>query len=479
MIKSVSTLSIIVAGVMCIVPTFGAQMTPQIQRLLDQKQEKIKKLEECEGKKQGWMIAGISTIGVTAVGVGLNIAQASKRNRLDDEIDTARHDLEKKQEDLSRIQNQISEKERENAKLECSQQKGMVWKNGQCVPVVSGEKASDEGFVTAPELDTEPDGKIGAPCGENDAGKWQEKSDGNNTCSNANESVQCECVVETSETPGGGEKSDKSGDGKKASGKTGGDEKSDKPGDDAKPKQESNLQKCLRERADSEEGKACCYLSKSVAKWDGKSCICEDDKEFSIGSNGRGKCKDKEGDDKPVACEEGYVRILHGDGKCVKVDYLQGAKCACKDGKYDCSLIDDNNGKFICQSSKGWGSRCSCQECPDNKHYSTLVASCVKDCAADEKEYGGFCLKSAEYDQLKTDATYGLYCIRSYNSNPGGFADATPCAKICKNLGGDVVNVTNGSMMHAAYSGCDCSNNNNENCKKIFKGKLPNQFTRR
>ena len=103
MIKPVSTLSIIVAGVMCIVPTFGAQMTPQIQRLLDQKQEKIKKLEECEGKKQGWMIAGISTIGVTAVGVGLNIAQASKRNRLDDEIDTARHDLEVQERHLDEI----------------------------------------------------------------------------------------------------------------------------------------------------------------------------------------------------------------------------------------------------------------------------------------------------------------------------------------------------------------------------------------
>lgn len=356
MIKPVSTLSIIVAGVMCIVPTFGAQMTPQIQRLLDQKQEKIKKLEECEGKKQGWMIAGISTIGVTAVGVGLNIAQASKRNRLDDEIDTARHDLEVQERHLGEINSQIADRERENAKLECSQQEGMVWKNGQCVPVVSGEKASDDGIATAPKLDN-PDGKIGEPCGTDNKGKWTEKTDGPNTCSNANESVQCECAVETNVTPGGGEKSDKSGD-------------------DEKPKQESNLQKCLRERADSEEGKACCYLSKSVAKWDGKSCICEDDKEFSIGSNGRGKCKDKEGDDKPVACEEGYVRILRGDGKCVKVDYLQGAKCACKDGKADCSLIDDSNGQFVCQSPKGWGYRCSCQECPDSRSFNRSSGKC-------------------------------------------------------------------------------------------------------
>ena len=334
MIKPVSTLSIIVAGVMCIVPTFGAQMTPQIQRLLDQKQEKIKKLEECEGKKQGWMIAGISTIGVTAVGVGLNIAQASKRNRLDDEIDTARHDLEVQERHLDEINSQIADRERENAKLECSQQEGMEWKNGQCVPVVSGEKPSDRGIVTAPKLDTEPDGKIGEPCGTDNKGKWTEKTDGPNTCSNANGSVQCECVVETNVTPGGGEKSDKSGDGKKAFGKTGGGEKFDKPGDD--------------EKASGKTGGG----EKSDKPGDGKK---------ASGKTGGGEKSDKPGDDKPVACEEGYVRILRGDGKCVKVDYLQGAKCACKDGTNDCSLIDDNNGQFICQSSKGWGYRCSCQ----------------------------------------------------------------------------------------------------------------------
>ena len=35
-------------------------MTSQIQRLLNEKQEKISKLEECDGKRKGFMIAGIS-----------------------------------------------------------------------------------------------------------------------------------------------------------------------------------------------------------------------------------------------------------------------------------------------------------------------------------------------------------------------------------------------------------------------------------
>ena len=216
MIKPVSTLSIIVAGVMCIVPTFGAQMTPQIQRLLDQKQEKIKKLEECEGKKQGWMIAGISTIGVTAVGVGLNIAQASKRNRLDDEIDTARHDLEVQERHLGEINSQIADRERENAKLECGRQEGMVWKNGQCVPVEKEQKSNNEesklGQLDVQKNDEKPvtlelqiGGLIGSECSNNleeittntKSGVWNADSNGQYNCKyNANDTgytVRCSC----------------------------------------------------------------------------------------------------------------------------------------------------------------------------------------------------------------------------------------------------------------------------------------------
>ena len=61
-------------------------MTSQIQRLLNEKQEKMSKLEECDGKRKGFMIAGISTLGLTAVGVGVNVAQASKSNKLSNQI---------------------------------------------------------------------------------------------------------------------------------------------------------------------------------------------------------------------------------------------------------------------------------------------------------------------------------------------------------------------------------------------------------
>ena len=87
----------------------GVAMSAQVRRLLQEKQEKIEQLEKCEGKKQGWMIAGISTIGLTAVGVGLNIAQASKSNRLSDEIDASREELRRRESELNRINNEISD----------------------------------------------------------------------------------------------------------------------------------------------------------------------------------------------------------------------------------------------------------------------------------------------------------------------------------------------------------------------------------
>lgn len=101
----------------------GVAMSAQVRRLLQEKQEKIEQLEKCEGKKQGWMIAGISTIGLTAVGVGVNIAQASKSNRLSDEIEMEKSTLERHQNELNRIQNDIAAERAKQAKDEQQTQK--------------------------------------------------------------------------------------------------------------------------------------------------------------------------------------------------------------------------------------------------------------------------------------------------------------------------------------------------------------------
>lgn len=73
--------------------SYGVQMTPQISSLLEQKNAKIAELEKCDSNRKAWMIAGISTIGLTAVGVGVNIAQAQKSKNLSAQIDSKKSEL--------------------------------------------------------------------------------------------------------------------------------------------------------------------------------------------------------------------------------------------------------------------------------------------------------------------------------------------------------------------------------------------------
>lgn len=364
MIKPVSTLSIIVAGVMCIVPTFGAQMTPQIQRLLDQKQEKIKKLEECEGKKQGWMIAGISTIGVTAVGVGVNIAQASKRNRLDDEIDTARHDLEVQERHLGEINSQIAEKERERAAAEKEK--------------AERERAEQVAREQAEREKSGVDGVIGKECNDG-KGLWFTAIEGNDKkCSDLTGAiVDCKCIEMTNFTPGSGQGAgaeNNPAEKPKAS-ETGGGEKSDKPGDDEKPKQESSLQKCLRERKDDRVGTACCYLSRSVATYEKGACVCVGKgKTFEIDKNGHGLCIDVQPD---VVEPE---RILNMP--CVEDDLQHPAKTG----------VYVNNGKLLCKYLSGVNVAtypCSCKitSCSDGFHVSNKNNGCEDNCPGNNQKW--------------------------------------------------------------------------------------------
>ena len=187
----------------------GVAMSAQVRRLLQEKQEKIEQLEKCEGKKQGWMIAGISTIGLTAVGVGVNIAQASKSNRLSDEIEMEKSTLERHQNELNRIQNDIAAEQLRQRREDCKKQSGKRWNDsGYCedVPGTGGGNGATVQVIEPtpmPALDN-PDGEIGKPCSDNGGGIWTEKTDGTKKCSNVNGLVLCECVKGTTATPSGG-----------------------------------------------------------------------------------------------------------------------------------------------------------------------------------------------------------------------------------------------------------------------------------
>ncbi len=65
-------------GLVVLVPSLSYGADSQIEELIRQKQGKIERLEKCQGATKGLKIAGISTLGLTAVGVGANIAEATK-----------------------------------------------------------------------------------------------------------------------------------------------------------------------------------------------------------------------------------------------------------------------------------------------------------------------------------------------------------------------------------------------------------------
>ena len=190
-------------------------MTSQIQRLLNEKQEKISKLEECDGKRKGFMIAGISTIGLTAVGVGVNIAQASKSNKLSNQIADQNRELEKQQSKLSDINSQISDIQTDNARRECEAQTGKIYVNGQCLDkqqyeqsIAQNQNGNDnqnnnqntQQNNTSGNTISPHDGVIGEACMDG-AGKWDKYDSGEKKClvsKDTTEIVKCGCKMNTS-----------------------------------------------------------------------------------------------------------------------------------------------------------------------------------------------------------------------------------------------------------------------------------------
>ena len=157
-------------------------MTSQIQRLLNEKQEKISQLEECDSKRKGFMIAGISTIGLTAVGVGVNIAQASKSNKLSNQIEDQNRELEKQQSNLSNINSKISALQSDQARRDCEQDGTKQWDNGRCVSktgqseITDGQPASDVVVTAAPVQEGTPVAETGPTEPKVDISKWTKET---------------------------------------------------------------------------------------------------------------------------------------------------------------------------------------------------------------------------------------------------------------------------------------------------------------
>ncbi len=78
----------------------------EISRLMAEKQRKYAELEKCVKSVKGLKIAGISTIGLTAGGVALNIAQADKSKKIDNQIAATHSQIEKQKQKIE-AQNRI------------------------------------------------------------------------------------------------------------------------------------------------------------------------------------------------------------------------------------------------------------------------------------------------------------------------------------------------------------------------------------
>ena len=73
----------------------------QIAELTKQKQEKIKILEECQKSNKGFKIAGLTTLGVSTIGIGVNIGEAIK-------IKGQKSDIADKEKQLDELDSKIS-----------------------------------------------------------------------------------------------------------------------------------------------------------------------------------------------------------------------------------------------------------------------------------------------------------------------------------------------------------------------------------
>ncbi|MBR5904702.1 MAG: hypothetical protein IKZ49_04185 [Alphaproteobacteria bacterium] len=97
------------------IPVIGFAENPQITRLMREKQAKMEQLEKCMGSTKGLKIAGISTLGLTAVGVAGNIAEASAIKKYDSQIEATDNKIEKTQNEINEKRDKIAREEEEKA----------------------------------------------------------------------------------------------------------------------------------------------------------------------------------------------------------------------------------------------------------------------------------------------------------------------------------------------------------------------------
>ena len=146
---------------LCVLPTNSAVVTKssnysgagggvssfQIRKLINEKKQKMAQLEQCAKKVNGFKIAGISTLGLTAVGVGGNIALASKNKSLDTQINSIGTKIETQKTTLKNLDDQIAAEKLKNSQT-VSNKDSMVSTSGGINGDNSQSGAACTDFVT-------------------------------------------------------------------------------------------------------------------------------------------------------------------------------------------------------------------------------------------------------------------------------------------------------------------------------------------
>ncbi len=113
----------VIGLIMALVPNMGvfaAQKT--VDMLVAEKQAKMKKLEKCKGTTKGLKIAGLSTLGVTAVGVGVNVAEAVVLDDYKGKVKKEKKEYEKQSERNKKLENDAKAKAEQAAQQEAQRQ---------------------------------------------------------------------------------------------------------------------------------------------------------------------------------------------------------------------------------------------------------------------------------------------------------------------------------------------------------------------
>ena len=83
--------TIVSSLVLSLIPGLCLGVNDRIYKLIQEKQQKMEKLEKCQGTTKNLKIAGISTLGITAVGIGANIAEAVVLDKTKDQVKDAKN----------------------------------------------------------------------------------------------------------------------------------------------------------------------------------------------------------------------------------------------------------------------------------------------------------------------------------------------------------------------------------------------------